>query len=194
MKHIKPDSFSINQTFRNNLNGHRSFLIWFTGLSGSGKSTLANLLEKSLHEERIHTYLLDGDHVRLGLNQDLTFSETDRSENLRRVGEVGKLMVDAGLVTLAAFVSPFQKDRDLVKSMIGRDKFIEIYVSTPLDECIRRDVKQLYRKALQGEISNFTGISSPYELPKEPSLSIDTTNRSKDDCIKEILALVKTYL
>jgi adenylylsulfate kinase len=169
-------------------------MIWFTGLSGSGKSTLGNVLETELHRQHIHTFLLDGDNIRLGLNKDLSFNEEDRSENLRRIGEVGKLMVDAGLVTIAAFVSPYEKDREMVKNILGKENFVEIFVSTPLEECIRRDVKGLYKKALNGEIKDFTGISSPYEAPKNPDLVIDTSSKSLENCLQEVITLVSARL
>jgi len=152
------------------------------------------LLEAKLHREGIHTFLLDGDNIRLGLNKDLGFNEDDRKENLRRIGEVGKLMVDAGLVTIAAFVSPFENDRKMVKEIMGSEDYIEIHVSTPLEECIRRDVKGLYKRALNGEIPNFTGVSSPYEEPVSPDLIIDTTDQSFDNCLTRIFDLIKSRL
>jgi len=194
MNNLTAHHFTINRSKRSERNKHRSFLIWFTGLSGSGKSTLANLLEAKLHREGIHTFLLDGDNIRLGLNKDLGFNEDDRKENLRRIGEVGKLMVDAGLVTIAAFVSPFENDRKMVKEIMGSEDYIEIHVSTPLEECIRRDVKGLYKRALNGEIPNFTGVSSPYEEPVSPDLIIDTTDQSFDNCLTRIFDLIKSRL
>lgn len=190
MNNLTKQFFSIDRNQRIASNGHNSFLIWFTGLSGSGKSTLANLLEVELHKKGIKTFLLDGDNMRLGLNKDLGFSENDRGENIRRIGEVGNLMVDAGLVTLAAFVSPFEKDREMVKEILGKEKYIEIYVSTPLEECINRDVKGLYKKALKGEIKDFTGVSSPYESPTKADLTIDTTSKELSECLEAILAVV----
>jgi adenylylsulfate kinase len=190
MNNLTKQFFSIDRNQRIASNGHNSFLIWFTGLSGSGKSTLANLLEVELHKKGIKTFLLDGDNMRLGLNKDLGFSENDRGENIRRIGEVGNLMVDAGLVTLAAFVSPFEKDRELVRNILGKEKYIEIYVSTPLEECINRDVKGLYKKALKGEITDFTGVSSPYESPTKADLTIDTTGKELSECLEAILAVV----
>jgi adenylyl-sulfate kinase len=194
MNNLTQQYFTIDRSKRSARNKHRSFLIWFTGLSGSGKSTLANLLEAKLHSDGIHTFLLDGDNIRLGLNKDLGFTESDRSENLRRIGEVGKLMVDAGLVTIAAFVSPFELDRKMVKEILGNDNYFEIYVSTPLDECIRRDVKGLYNRALKGEIPHFTGVSAPYEAPTNPHLRIDTTGLSFEDSLTNIYNQVKIYL
>lgn len=194
MKHLNEQQFNVLRSKRSEINKHRSFVVWFTGLSGSGKTTLSNLLENKLYNQGVRTYLLDGDHLRLGINRDLGFTEKDRSENLRRVGEISKLMVDAGLVTIAAFVSPFERDREMVKEIIGRKDFIEIFVSTPLDECIRRDSKGLYKKALKGEISDFTGISSPYEKPLSADLTIDTTNISFDSSLDLVYDTVKKHL
>ena len=175
---------------RNDLNGHPSLLIWFTGLSGSGKSTLANLLEIELHENDIRTYLLDGDSLRLGLNKDLGFSAEDRSENIRRISEVSKLMLDAGLITIAAFVSPFEKDRAMVQAIIGAENYMEIFVDTSLDECMKRDVKGLYKKAVAGEIKEFTGISSPYEKPSNPTITIFTEKQTPEEALTIIMETV----
>jgi adenylylsulfate kinase len=194
MNNLTEHHFTIDRSKRSDQNKHRSFLIWFTGLSGSGKSTLANLLEAKLHSHGIHTFLLDGDNIRLGLNKDLGFTENDRSENLRRIGEVGKLMVDAGLVTIAAFVSPFEQDRKMVQEILGKENYLEIYVSTPLEECIRRDVKGLYKRALNGEIPHFTGVSSPYEAPSNSNLTIDTTDQSFETCLENIYQLIQQHL
>lgn len=190
MKNLTKHDYTIGIDQRKELKGHKPFLIWFTGLSGSGKSTLANLLEIELHKLSIHTYLLDGDNIRLGLNKDLTFSDSDRSENIRRIGEVSNLMVDAGIITIAAFVSPFQKDRDLVRSIVGKDNYLEIFVNTPLEVCIERDTKGLYKKAIAGEISDFTGISSPFEMPVFPNLTINTAILTTDEAIDLILSEV----
>lgn len=151
-----------------------SYVIWFTGLSGSGKSTLANALDRALYERGQHTCLLDGDNLRHGLNQDLGFSDTDRTENIRRVGEVTKLFTDSGLIVLAAFVSPFQRDRSFIKELVGDKNVIEVYLDTPLSVCERRDPKGLYQKAREGEIKGFTGIDSPYEVPKAADIVINT--------------------
>lgn len=194
MKNLTKHLYSVDRQQRNELNKHDSFMIWFTGLSGSGKSTLANLLEIELHKIGVHTYLLDGDNVRLGLNKDLGFSDADRSENIRRIGEIGHLMVDAGLVTIAAFVSPFNKDRERVKTILGADNYFEVYLSTSVDECIDRDTKGLYKKAIAGEIKDFTGISSPYETPSSPDLTIDTAKLSKEDAISLIMTIVSKKL
>lgn len=194
MKNLTKHLYSIGLDQRTELKGHKPFLIWFTGLSGSGKSTLANLLEVELHKLGIHTYLLDGDNIRLGLNKDLSFSDSDRSENIRRIGEVANLMIDAGILTIAAFVSPFQKDRELVKNIVGADNYLEIFINTPLEVCIERDTKGLYKKALKGEISDFTGISSPFENPHSPDISINTAVLNTDEALKLILTEVRKKL
>ncbi len=194
MTNLTRQQYAVKRQDRNKLNQHSSFLVWFTGLSGSGKSTLANLLEIELLSRGIHTYLLDGDNVRLGLNKDLSFSETDRTENIRRVGEVSKLMIDAGLVAIATFISPFNADREKVKKSVGIENYIEIYVNTPIEVCIERDTKGLYDKAIKGEILNFTGISSPYEIPESPSLIINTSEIANDQAISKILNLVLAKL
>lgn len=184
----------VNLDERREKNRHNSLLILFTGLSGSGKSTIAISLEKLLFDQGIHTYLLDGDNIRMGLNNNLGFTEKDRIENLRRVGEVGKLFVDAGIVTLAAFVSPYESERQNIRSIVGDDNFIEIHISTPLEICENRDTKGLYHKARNNEIPNFTGVSSPYEIPKNPYLTIDTSHRNVNDCVQEIYEAVKEKL
>lgn len=164
--------------------------IWFTGLSGAGKSTLANELEKRLNLMGRYTMLLDGDNVRMGLNKDLGFREKDRVENIRRISEVAKLMNDAGLIVLTSFISPYLADRENARDIIGKESFIEVYVSTPIEECERRDVKKLYQKAREGEIPNFTGVNSPYEAPVDPDIAIDTSNKSVDECVEEILGII----
>lgn len=161
--------------------------IWFTGLSGSGKSTLANALEAALYEQGIHTYLLDGDNVRHGLNANLGMSDADRAENIRRVSEVAKLMVDAGLVVITAFISPFRADRDAARALLGDGEFIEVFVDTPLEECEKRDPKGLYAKAREGVIKEFTGISSPYEAPEKPEIHVDTTGLDVEQCVRRVL-------
>ncbi|MBJ7539829.1 adenylyl-sulfate kinase [Marinomonas transparens] len=165
-----------------------SYVLWFTGLSGSGKSTLANALEQALFERGLHTYLLDGDNLRHGLNQDLGFSETDRTENMRRVGEVSKLFTDAGLIVLAAFISPFQSDRSFIKDLIGEENVIDVYLDTPLSVCEQRDTKGLYKQARAGKIKGFTGIDSPYEAPKSADIVFNTDIMSVNDCVSIILA------
>ena len=158
----------------------RALTLWFTGLSGAGKSTVANELERRLHAQGRYTMLLDGDNVRMGLNRDLGFAEQDRVENIRRVAEVAKLMNDAGLVTLVSFISPFAADRRSAREIIGDDSFVEVYVSTPIEECERRDVKGLYKKARSGQIKNFTGVDSAYEVPQNPQITIDTSVEDLD--------------
>ena len=182
--------YKITKADREKLNGHRSFLLWFTGLSGSGKSTLANLVEMELHKRGISTFSLDGDNIRQGINKDLSFAPEDRSENIRRIAEISHLMVDAGVVTLAAFVSPYIKDRENIKSIVGDENFIEIYINTSLDECERRDVKGLYKKARAGEIKNMTGISAPYEAPNNPDLEIITDNETIESSVETILDFI----
>lgn len=187
-EHLTTHNFQINRSDRERLNGHSSKVLWFTGLSGSGKSTLANALEHKLHSRGVRTYVLDGDNVRQGLNKDLSFSEKDRVENIRRIAEVSKLMMDAGIVVLTAFISPFRKDREIARHLIGEDHFFEIYLSTPLAVCEARDPKGLYAKARQGSIPNMTGISSPYEPPTNPWVSLDSGQQNLDD---EISILIK---
>ena len=181
----------ITRSFRENQLGQKARTIWFTGLSGSGKSMLANALEKRLAALGKHTMLLDGDNIRMGLNRNLGFSETDRIENIRRIAEVAKLMNEAGLIVLTAFISPFANDRRRAKEIIG-DAFTEVYVSTPLEECASRDVKGLYAAAKAGKIEQFTGISSPYEVPQHPDVVIDTTGRDLDECADELLEQLKS--
>jgi bifunctional enzyme CysN/CysC len=169
---------AINKAERRRLNGHASGVVWLTGLSGAGKSTLANELERRLRARAIRTYLLDGDNVRHGLNRDLGFSTEDRVENIRRVAEVSKLMVDAGLVVITAFISPFRAERHLARSLVADGEFVEVYVRTPLEIAEQRDPKGLYKKARRGELKHFTGIDSPYETPQNPEVVIDTAVQS----------------
>ena len=164
-----------------------------TGLSGSGKSSLANALEKRLFSMGKHTMLLDGDNIRMGLNKNLGFEDNDRIENIRRIAEVSKLMNDAGLIVMTSFISPFRQDRRNAREIIG-ESFVEVYVSTPLEECERRDVKGLYREARKGNIQNFTGVNSPYEAPEHPDIEIDTTQRSIEECVDILLEGLKKYL
>jgi len=169
----------------------KSCLIWFTGLSGSGKSTIANALDSALLNLGYHGFILDGDNVRHGLNQDLGFDDQDRVENIRRIGEVSKLFTDAGLIVMSAFISPFISDRAIVRSLLPSEDFIEVHVSTPLEVCEERDPKGLYKKARAGEIPNFTGIDSSYEPPVHPEITLDTSTHSVDYCVKELLCLLE---
>ncbi len=171
---------------RARLNGHQPALLWFTGLSGSGKSTLANAVARALHARGVHTYVLDGDNVRHGLNKDLTFSAEDRVENIRRIGEVAKLFVDAGLVVVTAFISPYREDRARARQIVG-ERFIEVHVDADVAVCESRDPKGLYKKARAGEIGDFTGISAPYEAPENPELRIDTSAMPLEDCVAAVL-------
>lgn len=168
-------------------------ILWFTGLSGSGKSTIANAVEVELYKRGIKTYLLDGDNVRHGLNKDLGFSEVDRIENIRRIGEVSKLFVDAGLITLTAFISPFKSDRQIARSLVKYDEFIEVFIDTPLEVCEQRDPKGLYKKARDGAIKNFTGIDSPYEEPDEPQVHIQTANHTIQECADKVVNYLIKY-
>lgn len=177
----------VSKADRQKLNDHKSAILWFTGLSGSGKSTLSVALEKALHEEGIRTYRLDGDNVRHGLNNNLGFSPEDRTENIRRIGEVSKLMVDAGLFTLTAFISPYIEDREQVRALVEKNEFIEVYVKASLATCEERDPKGLYKKARAGEIKGFTGIDAPYEEPANPEIVIDTDELSVEASADEII-------
>ena len=182
---------AITKKERREQNGHQSFILWFTGLSGSGKSTVANAVAKALFDRQIRNYVLDGDNIRFGLNKNLGFSEEDRKENIRRIGEVAKLFVDSGQVVLTAFISPFQEDRNQVRDIVEEKEFIEVYVKCPLDECERRDPKGLYKKARSGEIKQFTGIDSPYEEPVNPELVVETSKDSIEVCVAKVLEYLK---
>jgi bifunctional enzyme CysN/CysC len=188
---IHLQAVDVDKAARSRLMGHKPAVLWFTGLSGAGKSTIANLVEKKLHAAGVHSYLLDGDNVRHGLNKDLGFTEADRVENVRRVGEVARLMVDAGLIVLTAFISPFRSERALARSLVAEGEFIEIHVDTPLDVAEQRDVKGLYKKARRGELANFTGIDSPYEAPETPELRLDTTAASAEQAAERVVALLR---
>lgn len=190
-KNITDYNFDITKKDRAKRLNQKPLLLWFTGLSGSGKSTLSNAVEGFLFEKGFTTYALDGDNTRMGLNSNLGFSSADRKENIRRIGEVSKLMLDAGLIVCASFVSPFKEDRERIKDIVGKENIVEIYVSTPLEECEKRDVKELYKKARSGEISDFTGVSSPYEEPENPDINIDTTNVSKAEAVNKIYNQIK---
>ena len=180
-------SFEVTKAARARLNAQKPALLWFTGLSGAGKSTIADQLEKKLHALGKHTFVLDGDNVRHGLNRDLGFTEADRVENIRRVAEVAKLFVDAGLITLVSFISPFRAEREMARELVAPGEFIEIFVNTPLDACERRDPKGLYKKARRGELQNFTGLDSPYEPPTNPELVLDALNVSAGDLVDRII-------
>ncbi len=179
---------SVNRQARSASRGHKSVILWFTGLSGSGKSTLANSVDKALYERGVASYVLDGDNVRHGLCNDLGFSASDREENIRRIGEVAKLFLDSGVIVLTAFVSPFLSDREKARSLVDEGDFVEIYCSADLSVCEERDTKGLYKKARKGDIKDFTGISSPYEEPKSPELTIDTGNLDLNDCVDFVIA------
>lgn len=187
-KNLTWHTSNITKTQRAKLKNQKPCVVWFTGLSGSGKSTLANALEEKLFNLGYHTYILDGDNVRHGLNKDLGFDEASRIENIRRIGELCKLFVDSGLIVICAFVSPFEKDRAFVRSLLKKDEFIEVFVDTPLEICEKRDPKGLYKKARNGEIQNFTGINSPYETPLNPEIHIQ-----KED-IKENVDMILEFL
>ena len=183
---------SVTRARRESMNGHRGAIIWFTGLSGAGKSTLAHALEEVLHQRGCRTFVLDGDNVRHGLCRDLGFTFQDRSENIRRVGEVAKLMMEAGVIVLTAFISPFQKDRELVRTMVEPNDFVEIYCDCPIQACEARDVKGLYKKARLGEIYEFTGISSPYEAPENPNLIVNTSETDVNRSVQQVEEFLKS--
>ena len=193
-KYIIPHKHKIGKEDRSAQKDHKPAILWFTGLSGSGKSTLANLIEQKLFNQGLNTYILDGDNVREGLNSDLDFSSDSRTENIRRIGEVAKLFVDAGMVVLSAFISPFIEDRQKVRSLVSNGEFFEIYVECPLEVCEARDVKGLYKKARAGEISNFTGISSPFEEPVWPEVKVNTATMSKEECLRIIMDAILNKL
>jgi len=181
----------IGKTERAQLKKQKPCLLWYTGLSGSGKSTIANAVDAKLHNLGFHTYLLDGDNVRHGLNGDLGFSDEDRIENIRRISEVAKLFVDAGTITSTAFISPFASDRAMARAKLENNEFLEVFIDTPLDICEQRDPKGLYQKARQGEIKHFTGIDSAYDIPQSPELHIKTANQSIDECAQQIVDHLK---
>ena len=191
MEHIYPifDKM-LTRSDKEELLGQRGLMVWFTGLSGSGKSTVAIALERELQKRRLLCRILDGDNIRSGINNNLGFSAEDRIENIRRIAEVGKLFVDTGIITIAAFISPNNDMREMAANIIGKDDFVEVYVSTPIEECERRDVKGLYAKARKGEIKNFTGISAPFEAPLHPALSLDTSRLSLEESGNRLLELI----
>ena len=182
---------TVTRERRNQLNKHKSVVVWFTGLSGSGKSTLSHSVEEKLHNLGCRTFVLDGDNVRHGLSSNLSFNNDDRKENVRRIGEVAKLMMDAGVITMTAFISPFREDRDLVRKLFPQDDFIEIYCKASLETCESRDVKGLYKRARAGEIKNYTGIDSPYEAPNNPELIIDTEHESLEESVSKVIDFLK---
>ena len=186
--------YEINRDKRCKSKSQPSFVIWFTGLSGSGKSTIASQVEQVLFHKGYQTYTLDGDNIRRGINKGLGFSREDRKENLRRIAEVARLFVDSGIITIAAFISPLKEDRDMVKSIVGIDDYYEIFVDTSVDECERRDVKGLYKKARAGEIKDFTGVNAPYEKPLNPDVTIKTEDKTIDKCVNEVVAHLKNKI
>jgi len=186
-KNIVWHAATISKQDRHRMNGHKSAVLWYTGLSGAGKSTLANKVEEKLFERGIHTYVLDGDNIRHGLNKGLGFSTDDRKENIRRIGEVAKLFVDSGAFVSTAFISPYREDRDMVRQLVQNGEFIEVYVNAPLEVCEERDPKGLYKKARAGEIKNFTGIDDPYEAPANAELIINTGEKTLEECAEEVM-------
>lgn len=193
-KNVNKQQFGISKEDRQKNKSHSSFLIWFTGLSGSGKSTLSNAVEEKLHKMGVHTYPLDGDNVRHGINKNLSFSAEDRVENIRRVAEIANLFIDAGIVVLGSFISPYRKGREEIKQIVGEDNFIEVFMNTSLEECERRDVKGLYKKARAGEINLFTGISAPYEIPENADIVINTEEMSVEDAADKVIEAIKQKL
>lgn len=189
--HITWHESGVSPAERAALNGHEAVLLWFTGLSGSGKSTLANAVARTLHDRGVRTYVLDGDNVRHGLNKDLSFAPDDRVENIRRIGEVARLFVDAGLVVMTAFISPYRADRDRARAIVG-ERFIEVHVDADVAVCEARDPKGLYKKARAGEIAEFTGVSAPYEAPEAPELRVDTSNAPLEDCVAQVVAYLES--
>jgi bifunctional enzyme CysN/CysC len=188
-QNIHEQALTVTRADRERLNDHKGKVIWFTGLSGSGKSTLANALEARLHRLGMRTYLLDGDNIRHGLNKDLGFSEADRVENIRRISEVARLMMDAGMVVMVAFISPFKRERELARKLIGLENFYEVYVSTPLELCEERDVKGLYQQARTGKIPNMTGINSPYEAPEDAYYEVISTSANFEAAMSNLVLI-----
>ena len=191
-KEIVWHEHKVTRAERSGIKNQKPCLLWFTGLSGAGKSTIANALDVALYEKGYHTFLLDGDNVRHGLNKDLGFTNADRVENIRRIGEISKLFTDAGLIVLSAFISPFTSDRQLVRNLFPAGEFIEVLMDTPLETCEKRDPKGLYREARAGKIRHFTGIDSPYERPTNPEISLDTTYLPVEECLEQILKYLDT--
>ena len=189
--HIIKHDFKIEKRDRESLKKQKAKLLWFTGLSGSGKSTIANEIDIYLHQNGYHTYILDGDNTRKGINSDLDFSENGRIENIRRIGEIANLFLDAGIIVLASFISPFREDREKVKNLVGAENFIEIFVDCPLEICEKRDVKGLYAKARKGEIKNFTGIDSPFEAPINPTILIKSNEEPLEKSVEKTIEFLK---
>ncbi len=187
---LHPTSYSVTQSDREKINGHKAIVIWFTGLSGSGKTSISQECERILFEKKIQCFPLDGDNIRTGINKDLSFTKEDRSENIRRIAEISKLLKQAGNVVLVSFISPFEKDRLLAKEIIGNESFIEVFVNTSIAECQKRDPKGLYKKVADGLIKNFTGIDSPYEVPINPNLNISTTDKTTKECAEEVIKTI----
>ena len=188
---IKWHNLTIDRDKLEKMRGHKGMVIWFTGLSGSGKSTLANALNEVLHKEGLSTYILDGDNIRHGLSKDLGFSKEDRKENIRRISEVAKLMTDAGIIVITAFITPYADDRKVAKEVIGNERIVEVYIDTPLEICESRDPKELYKKARLGKITNFTGISDPFDIPINPDITISTQELSAEKAAETIINFLK---
>ncbi len=185
-QNLFPHQHFVNAELRRKLTKQKPILIWLSGLSGSGKSTIANELEKKLYENGFLSYLLDGDNIRIGLNKDLGFSDEDRKENIRRISEVSRLMLDAGLIVITAFISPFEEERELAKTLVNKENYFLVHVNCSVEKCEQRDVKGLYKKARAGEIKNFTGIDSPYEVPSDPNLIVDTEKETVSESVEKI--------
>lgn len=192
-RNLSPYDFKIDVNDRRKVNEHNSFLVFFTGLSGSGKSTIANALEQKLFQSKIRTYVLDGDTIRSGISSDLLFNPKDRSENIRRIAEIAKLLIDAGIVVMAAFIAPYKRDRNFVKQTVGADNYIEVFVNTSLEKCEEMDVKGLYKRARSGEIKNMTGVSSPYEAPENPDVIV-SQDISVEDSVTMIMNRIQSNL
>lgn len=190
-KHITWHEATITREDRERLNGHRSAVIWFTGLSGSGKSTLAHAVEKKLYEAGVRTIVLDGDNIRHGLNKNLGFSPEDREENIRRIGEVANLFVEAGVIAMTAFISPYRADRDKARALAPEGRFYEVFVAAPLEVCEQRDPKGLYKKARAGEIKQFTGIDAPYEEPEAPEVTVNTGHQTLEECAEVVIGALR---
>jgi bifunctional enzyme CysN/CysC len=189
-QNVHRQALTITHEDRARLNGHKGKVVWFTGLSGSGKSTIANALEKKLHALGKRTYILDGDNIRQGLNKDLGFTDADRVENIRRVAEVAKLMMDAGLIVMTAFISPFRAEREMARELVGSDDFVEVFIDTPLEVCQQRDPKGLYKKARDGQLPNMTGIDSPYEIPQAPSFVMATQQPASEEAMDALVGKI----